>query len=353
MADSIFLIDSETQEPTNVEPVSYAEIGIKERGDLEQWVVDHPELLGEDLLVITSEFDKFDKSHRRLDILALDSNLSLDSKGVLVVIELKLDASRSLADQQAIRYAAFCSTIKTKDLVSLLAKRLNITSEEASTKICEFLGVEEIPTLGNHPRIILAAGSLDDSELTSSVLWLRTFGVDISCVELTPYRLPKSFQIILVPRTIIPLPEAIDYVVSVEQKEAEEVRVISFDRGNFDDLELKNRLNATLNRSSNLTPRLVGLFEILLSEDKIWNREEIKDKLYEKKVGSDKGQTGRYLSNLSQFLTKKSNSHLRQVVDFKTVGAGGLKDDYQIIPEYRELLNSLIDEWNKNKTTTT
>jgi len=347
MADSIFLIDNETQDPIKVEPVSYADIGIKERGDLEQWVIDHPELLGEELLVITSEFDRFDKTHRRLDILALDSD------GVLVVIELKLDVNRSLADQQAIRYAAFCSTIKTKDLVIFLAKRLNVTLEDASTKISEFLGVEELPALGNHPRIILAAGSLDDSELTSSVLWLRTFGVDISCVELTPYRLPKSSQIILVPRTIIPLPEAIDYVVSVEQKEAEEVRSTIgsfFDRGNFDDLELKIRLKATLNRPSNLIPRLVRLLEILLSEDKKWDREEIKDKLYEKKVGSDKGQTGRYLSNLSQFLTKKSNSHLRQVVEFKTDGAGGLKDDYQIIPEYRELLKSLIDEWNKSRT---
>jgi hypothetical protein len=340
MADIIFLIDHDTQEPIKVEPVSFAEIGIKERDDLEEWIIDHPDLLGEDLLIITSEFDRFDKTHRRLDILALDSNLSSDSKGVLVVIELKLDANRSLVDQQAIRYAAFCSTMKMEDVVTLLAKRLKVTSEDASAKICEFLGEDELPNLGNHPRIILAAGSLDDSELTSSVLWLRTFGVDISCVELTPYRLPKSSQILLVPRTIIPLPEAIDYIISVEQKEAAEVRSIIgsfFDRGNFDDTELKNRIKATLNRPSSLTPRLVKLLEILLSEDKKWDREEIKKKLYEKKVGSDMGQTGRYLSNLSQFLTKKSNPHLRQIIDFKSDGAGGLKNDYQIVPEYREL----------------
>ena len=168
--------------------------------------------------------------------MALDSNLSSDSKGVVAVVELKLDANRSLADQQAIRYAAFCSTIKMEDIVALLAKRLSITLEDAATRICEFLGVDKPPMLGNHPRIILAAGSMDDPELTSCVLWLRTFGVDISCVELTPYRLPKSLQIILVPRIIIPLPEAIDYVISVEQKEASEVRSITgsfFDRGNY------------------------------------------------------------------------------------------------------------------------
>ncbi len=353
MTDIIFLIDQETKEPIKVEPVSFAEIGIKEREDLEQWVIDHPELLGEDLLVITSEFDRFDKTHRRLDILALDSDLSSDSKGVLVVIELKLDINRSLADQQAIRYAAFCSTMKMEDIVALLAKRLNVTPEGASTRICEFLGVDELPNLGNHPRIILAAGSLDDPELTSCVLWLRTFGVDISCAELTPYRLPISSQIILVPRIIIPLPEAIDYVISVEQKDAAEVRSITssfFDRGNFGYPELENRLRATLNRPGNLTPRLVRLLEILLSDDKKWDREDIKQKLFERKVGSDIGQTGRYLSNLSQFLTKKSNSHLRQVIDFTSDGGGQMKNDYRIIPEYRELIKSLVSEWNIGKT---
>jgi hypothetical protein len=334
-----------------IEPVSFADIGIKEREDLEQWVIDHPELLGEDLLVITSEFDRFDKTRRRLDILALDSNLSADSKGVLVVIELKLDANRSLADQQAIRYAAFCSTMSMEDITALLAKRIKTTFVEASTRICEFLKMDELPKLSNHPRIILAAGSLDDSELTSCVLWLRTFGIDISCVELTPYRLPTS-ETILVPRTIIPLPEAIEYIISVEQKEAAEACSITgsfFDRGNFDTSDLEKRLRTTLSRPGNLTPRLVSLLEVLLSEDKEWDREEIKQKLSENHVGRDIGQTGRYLSNLSQFLTKKSNPHLRQVIGFTSDGGGQVKDNYRIFPEYRDLLKSLIEEWHKDK----
>ena len=126
MADNIFLVNQETGEPEKVERVPFAEIDIKERGDLEKWIINNPELLGEDLLIITSEFDKFDKTHRRLDLLALDPNLPSDSRAFLVIIELKLDANRSLADQQAIRYAAFCSTMKMDDIVKLLAKRLDI-----------------------------------------------------------------------------------------------------------------------------------------------------------------------------------------------------------------------------------
>ena len=354
MADNIFLVNQETGEPEKVERVPFAEIDIKERGDLEKWIINNPELLGEDLLIITSEFDKFDKTHRRLDLLALDPNLPSDSRAFLVIIELKLDANRSLADQQAIRYAAFCSTMKMDDIVKLLAKRLDITLEDASTKICDFLEVDELPQLGSRPRIILAAGSLDDPELTSCVLWLRTFGVDISCTELTPYRLPKSSQIILVPRIIIPLPEAKDYVISVEQKEASEILSASssyFDIGNFSDDDLKDKLRKTLDKRSNLTPRFVAFLEILLSEDRVFHRDEdIIPKLHALGFGANEGRTGTLLSGVSQLLTKRQNSHLRQLIGFDTSGGGQLKDNYRIRDsKYCELIKIVIDEWKKDE----
>jgi len=64
---------------------------------------------------------------------------------------------------------------------------------------------------------------MDDQEITSSVLWLRNFGIDIRCIEITPYKLQDS-HIILVPKFIIPLPEAEEYQVRVEKKEAIKVQ---------------------------------------------------------------------------------------------------------------------------------
>jgi hypothetical protein len=199
-----------------MDSVSFSEIGIKERADLEQWIINHPEMLGEKLLIMTSEFDGFDKSNSRLDILAIDAS------GGLVVIEIKLDANRSLADLQAIRYAAFCSAMTIDNLIGIYAKFEGLSGEAASQRICDFLDVNEAPELNNRPRIILAAGSIEDQELTSSVLWLRSFGMDISCVELTPYRLSNA-EIILVPRTIIPIPEAKEYLVNIQQKEVSQI----------------------------------------------------------------------------------------------------------------------------------
>jgi len=177
---------------------------VTERQDLQRWIAKDPGLLGEPLLVISSEFSRFDRSHRRLDILALDRKCNL------VVIELKLDASRSLADQQAIRYAALCSDLAMGDVVAELARFECCTVGEAEERVRGFLDVVALPGLGTRPRIILAAGDMEDHELRSSVLWLRGFGMDISCIELTPYRASDPGQVILVPRTVIPAAEITD-----------------------------------------------------------------------------------------------------------------------------------------------
>ena len=129
MANQTYVVDPATREPVRLGPVSFRDIGVRERDDLERWIAKDPGLLGERLLVISSEFSGFDKSNRRLDILALDS------KGSIVIIELKLDANRSLADQQAIRYAAMCSDMTMDDVVRALAESDGCSTSEAEDKL--------------------------------------------------------------------------------------------------------------------------------------------------------------------------------------------------------------------------
>ncbi len=227
MSEPVFVIDTSAPHPTKVQPVSLAVLGIKERSDFQRWVLREPSLLGERLLPITSEFDSFDRSSRRLDVLALDEDATL------VIVELKLDARGSHADLQAIRYAAFCSTMTIDQIVAEFAEFHACSRDEASVRILTFLDAQELPKLEGEPRIILAAGSMDDQELTASVLWLRRFNLDITCVELTAYQVPGvDGKIIVVPRTIIPIPEARDYMVRVEQKEAATALAHREDLGN-------------------------------------------------------------------------------------------------------------------------
>jgi Domain of unknown function (DUF4268) len=214
MGNQIILIDPETGKPQTTKPVSFAGLGVHERRDLEEWIKTNPDILGNRLLIVTTEYDKFDKSDKRLDLLALDE------EGKLVVVELKRDASRTLADLQAIRYAAFCSSLTFDSVVQLRAGYAKVGEDAAKREIREFVEDPGFSILDKKPRIILAAGSIEDQELTSCVLWLREFGFDIRCVEITPYRIGDSGRLVLVPRVIIPLPRSEAYIVRAEKKES-------------------------------------------------------------------------------------------------------------------------------------
>ena len=47
-------------------PTSFAELGIKERQDIEAWLVAHPEVIDEEMVVVSSEYDAFDQTSERL-----------------------------------------------------------------------------------------------------------------------------------------------------------------------------------------------------------------------------------------------------------------------------------------------
>ncbi|MBD3359242.1 MAG: DUF262 domain-containing protein [Candidatus Buchananbacteria bacterium] len=117
----------------------------------------------------------------------------------------------------------------------------------------------------------------------------------------------------------------------------------SLEPGQYNNIVLKKKLIDTLNIESAVIPRLKVFLQILASENKVFNREEIKEKLHQHGIGDNIGKTGRYLSNISQFLTKRNNSHLRQVVNFQTGGEmGELKNNYSLNEKYRELVKEVL-----------
>ena len=66
----------------------------------------------------------------------------------------------------------------------------------------------------------------------------------------------------------------------------------SLEKGDFTDKELKKRLKETLTRESDLTPRLIAFIKILFSDNRTFDREEIKRGLYDMGIGKNLGQTG-------------------------------------------------------------
>jgi len=284
---------------------SFSDLGVMERFDIQEWIEKTSAILGEELLVIAKELPL--PSGIRLDL------LSVDKQANLVVIELKRDESGRDVEWQAIKYASYCSNFLPDEIFTYYAQHLQSDTDEAQLAIEEFIDAE-LDDLNQSQRIILVAKEFH-SDVVSAVLWLRDHGIEVKCVRLRPY-VDDDGDLFIAPDIIIPLPEAKDYIERREARQKESRRptrsTFSLEKGSFEPTELEQRIRRTLARRTVLTPRLVHFFRVLLSEDRAFDREEIKERLFKSGVGSNIGQTGRYLSNISQFLTKKSNPHLRQ-----------------------------------------
>lgn len=171
----------------------------------------NPGILGDDLLIIGKEFSGFDQTSERLDLLAVD----LD--GRLVIIELKRDDTGSDAHWQAIKYASYFQRATADSIIRMTAEYRSESEEEAATALLRHLGADDLNALNNDQRIIIASHRFAP-EVTSAALWLnqKAPGDDlITCVKLTPHFDPQNGALYVQASTIIPVPEAEQYLVGI------------------------------------------------------------------------------------------------------------------------------------------
>jgi len=204
------------------QPAGLADLGLRERADLQRLIRDDIGVLDDGLLVVAEEFGEWEDAKRRIDLLALDK------AGCLVVIELKRDDGAHM-DLQALRYAAMVSSMDFGDVVAAydrhLAKIAPDTDRDARAELAAFIDTSEAdePTISTDVRIVLVSADFG-RELMTAVLWLNRFdGMDIRCVQLVPYRLDGRVLVDI--RQVVPLPEAADYQVRVRRKEQQQERV--------------------------------------------------------------------------------------------------------------------------------
>ena len=211
-----------------VAQTSFPDEHIRER-EVQRMLLDQPEVLEEGLLIIAEEFGNWEESRRRIDL------LGLDTKGNLVVVELKRDDTGGHMDLQAIRYAAMVANMTFQDIVDTyqdyLDKRANEEDsgdepDDAESRLREHLASQDQDEPVIHtgiPRIILASENFG-KELTTCVMWLndswlRDAGQQITCVRLQPHR--NGDEILIEASVVIPLPEASDYQTQLGKREQE------------------------------------------------------------------------------------------------------------------------------------
>ncbi|MFI0976089.1 hypothetical protein ACH4SP_03560 [Streptomyces sp. NPDC021093] len=172
--------------PRRADPTTLAGAGFVERQDLQQWIIKHPALLG-DLLILTEEYSSWEttdnsKVSKRLDLLALDG------QGRLVVIELKRDDAPKDVHLQAITYAAMVSRFNEETLLGVYAQFLSkttgtfVSTDEARERIVEHCDGEFDARELKRPRLMIVGGNFR-REVTSSAVWLTEMGIDVDLIE--------------------------------------------------------------------------------------------------------------------------------------------------------------------------
>ncbi|MDF1830690.1 MAG: hypothetical protein P1U51_11545, partial [Cycloclasticus pugetii] len=192
----MFTVDHKSNRIKAVKTKTFSELGFTERKHLQEWLAHEPSALGEELLVIQKEFDGFDDTRERLDLLALDKD------GNLVIIENKLDDSGRDVVWQSLKYASYCASLTKLQIVEIFQqyiKRYEKNADDsenapvdASSQICEFLDAPDLDevkiNLGNSQRIVMVAANFR-KEVTSTALWLLGQGINIQCFKVTPHSL--------------------------------------------------------------------------------------------------------------------------------------------------------------------
>jgi len=218
----MYLVDKELKKLTPLPTVTFAEQGLRERQDLQEWLAANPESLGEKLLIIQKEFAGFDGTAERLDLLALDKKFNL------VVIENKLDDSGRDVTWQALKYASYCSSLTIPDILKLYQQYLDqyFPGQDATNRLEDFYQgrdyLTQLNQVSNNIRIMLVAASFR-KEVTSTVLWLLNYNVRLQCHQVTAYQLGD--QLLLRIEQLIPLRETQDYTIRMANKAQEEAQL--------------------------------------------------------------------------------------------------------------------------------
>lgn len=227
----MFKIDPKSNRINPLEVKRFSDLGFTERKHLQEWLENYPQALtqndSEELLIIQKEFDGFDDTRERLDLLAIDKD------GNLVIIENKLDDSGRDVVWQALKYASYCANLKKQQVVEIFQRYLNQKAQNESTEpanaenvLLEFLQADDLQSVQlntlRSQRLILVAAHYR-KEVTNTILWLSQFGVDCQCFKVTPYQ--SGAELFLNVEQIIPTPEASDFMIGMMAKDAEEKSV--------------------------------------------------------------------------------------------------------------------------------
>ncbi|MFI9052197.1 DNA-binding protein [Streptomyces sp. NPDC053427] len=217
--DHLFTVDGSSATP--VPATALAAEGLLERQHLQEWVIEHPAVLGEAVLVITSEFDRWADTdgvpaRDRLDILGLDAT------GRLVVVELKRGTADRDVHLQAITYAALVSRFDLDTLAQAHRDFLRGRGESLELETCRRRLLEHVDgdwsqELLQRPRQVIIAADFP-KQVTHTVVWLSEMNLDIDLVQVGLWKVQD--QLVVGFTKLYPTPEVEEFTLAPARVEA-------------------------------------------------------------------------------------------------------------------------------------
>lgn len=205
-------------------PIGLAAAGLKEREHLQEWVLQHPQILG-DVKIVSFEFGRWTGAdggveRDRLDILGLDAD------GRLVVVELKRDKAPDTVDMQALKYAALVSRFTREDLDKVHAHHLSrkrgdpVSPDEAGAELDEWATITEESL--RIPRLVLMASEFPRTVTATLVFLHQQLGLDVQLLAFQAYQ--TGAEVLLTVSQHYPPPDVEEFVLSPEVNEARQQR---------------------------------------------------------------------------------------------------------------------------------
>lgn len=234
-------------------------------------------------MIVAEEFRDWEGSDRSIDLLGVDKDANL------VVIELKRTKHGGHAELQAIRYSAMISKLTFDQMVAAHQNYLdkNSISESSFNNLIDFFGWSEPDEdkFGQEVKIVILSSDFS-AELTTSVIWLRDFGIDISCIRMKPYA--HEGEILINVETVIPLPETAEFQVKIQEKIRKERQSRAEKRDyNRYDVSILGTLSKQLNKRNMIFTLIKGIVDNGNSPEEVGDaiREYSRSKVIEKFSG--------------------------------------------------------------------
>ncbi len=295
--------------------------------DLETWIAENSEIVGNDIAIIGRQV--ITKSGP-LDL------IGIDRAGNIVIIELKRDLIPRMALAQAIDYASDVSDWSLDEISEICIGYTEKNLEDFLGEKFEDVTLESMAI--NQDQKILIVGFDVEEALERMVSWLsEKFSLNINVIILN-YVKTNSGSELLNKTTIIP-----EELANERTSRKKFTIPMSNEPGNYEVDKLKILLSQYFEQNLKSAKRIRNiLIPECLKKDTV-TREELKKAFIKYNEPNADKNAGNFMSLISNQIGMKKNDFLRQIISYETPNYAWEKDNYQIRPDYRELIKEIIE----------